>query len=798
LNNIFEEQLDLKKEIFIYLSYWRYFVICCVIALSTAFFYLRYTNPLYSIEAKIKILEESNKGLRLPSELLGIMASKTGINLENEVETIKSRRLLDPVVTQLNLTTSYYSNGKFREIEFWDAPVKVTAIVGKDFSFSPISFYIKIKQDGYIIGQEGGKEIILSGTHCKTKINNVELIIEPNNNYRERLDKKVIGVKIISFGSALESLKKTITVDKVGDVSEILSIKIQDVNTERGIAIVNKIVDVFNQDGISDRRLINKKTVDFIDDRFQNLKFELDSIEGNKRDFKMSQDISFIEADAAIDINKKAGADESLFRVETQIQLSQLLKDALNISTSSILPANIGLDNVIINTLINEYNALVLQRERLLKTAGSENPVLKGMDSQISVIKNNINESIYIYSRQLKVSLAQQQFDYSKSSASVLKIPANEKTLRNIERQQKIKENLYLLLLQKREESAISYAVTAPSVKIIEYAGASAGPIAPKRNIIFLVALVLGLGIPLGVIFIYNLLDTKVKDTNEVAFRKSQIPVIAEIPFFKDFRIFKDKNDRSVHAESFRILSSNTDFSLPIKESGVGHVILITSSIMGEGKTFIATNLSLAYASYNKKVLLIGADMRKPKLHLSFEITKVDKGLSTYLHDSNSNWRDVVVKNNPYNENLDIIFSGIIPPNPSNIISNGRFDSLINAAKLEYDYVIIDTTPTIYVNDTFLIANNADLTLYITRQDYTEKKLIDYAAAMQDSAKLKNVVFVFNGIKEKIGYGSSYKYSYNYGYGYGYDEEDKISSKAHFLINPYRFVVSYLSKKNNL
>jgi capsular exopolysaccharide synthesis family protein len=243
-------------------------------------------------------------------------------------------------------------------------------------------------------------------------------------------------------------------------------------------------------------------------------------------------------------------------------------------------------------------------------------------------------------------------------------------------------------------------------------------------------------------------------------------------------------------------LSSNASFSLPLKEKNVGQVILVTSSIMGEGKTFIATNLSLAYASYNKKVLLIGADMRKPKLHAALDMVKVDKGLSLYLHDIQTCWQDVVVKNNPYNENLDVIFSGIIPPNPSSIISNGRFDALINEAKQVYDYIIIDTAPTIYVNDTFLIADNVDLTLYLTREDYTEKQLIDYVVTLKEAGKLKNIVFIFNGIKEKSGYGYSYKYSYNYGYGYGYGESNEQRSRPIFIKNPVCFVKSYFNKGN--
>jgi len=803
LNKIFDEQLDLKKELFKYLSYWKYFLISSAIALCVAYFHIRYINPVFLIEAKIKILEENNRGLKLPIELLGLKSSRTGINLENEMETMKTRKLLGPVVTQLNLTSTYSVKGKIRDSQLWNTPITVTAVVEENTSFRPFVINIKIKKDGYVLSEKGAKPFTLSGSHVRTKIRNIELLIEPNvhsNNilYDKNIDSEGIDVKIVPFKMAVGNLVGIINVSNVGKESDILSIKINDVNTDRGIAVVDKIVEVFNDDGINDRRFINKKTVEFIDDRFKNLKFELDSIENEKRDFKKSKVISFIEADAAVDVAQKANSDGALFLVETQIALSNMLKEAVNKSKFSIIPANIGLENSIINDLISQYNTLILQRERIVQSAGKFNPVLEGLDSQISVLKSNIDESIFTYTKQLKISLSQQQSNFIKSSDNVLQIPSEEKTLRNIERQQMIKENLYLLLLQKREESAIAYAVTSPSIKIIEYANASSSPILPQVKIIFLVALFIGLAIPFSFIFIYNLLDTKIKDVNEIIARKSEIPVIAETPFFKDFKLFKDKNDRSVHAESFRILSSNVNFSLPLKEDNVGQVILVTSSIMGEGKTFIASNLSFAFASYNKKVLLVGADMRKPKLDLALEMIKPDKGLSTYLHDKNTTWKDVVVKNNLFNENVDVIFCGIIPPNPSSIISNGRFESFINAAKLEYDYIVIDSAPTIYVNDTFLIGNNADLTLYLLRQDHTEKQLIDYCETLKETAKLKNIVFVFNGSMLKTGYGYGRGYNYGYGYGYSYSDDNAANDGIKGLgKKKFKFIRSYFNKSKN-
>lgn len=792
MNTPIEDPLDLKKEFYNYLRYWYYFLICGLIALLTANIYLRYKSSIYAVESTVKILDESKNGLKLPSELLGMMASKTGLNLENEMEVLKSRRLFAPVVSQLNLTSTYYNKGKFKDTELWNSPIQVRSLCHKDSLFAPLDLKISVKNNGYWITPTGAKAFFVPGLHAKTSIKNIALILEPNSQWTPQQAGYEFHVTIVPFKTAVESLKNKISVSQVGSESEILSVKVLVTNKEKGVDLIDKIIAVFNEDGINDRRLVNEKTVRFIDDRFLKLTKELDSIENQKRDFKKSKEMSFIEVDAAVEVNNKSFSNKTLFGIETQIELSNLLKEALDSPKTTLLPANIGLDNAIINALIGDYNVLILQRDRLLKTAGSENPTLKGLESQTTILKNNINASIYTYNKQLKISLSQQESSYSEFKNEVLEIPNNEKILRSIERQQNIKENLYLLLLQKREESAIAYAVTSPSVKIIEYAHASGAPVSPKRNTLYLIAVFMGFAIPFAVIYLYNLLDTKIKSSNDVVFKKSQIPVIGEVPLFKDFKLLADKNDRSVHAESFRILASNVSFSLPLKEKNIGQVLIITSSIMGEGKTFIAANLALAMSSYDKKVLLIGADLRKPKLDVALNLEKGLVGLSTYLHNADIDWKDLLVKENPYNENLSILFSGPNPPNPSTIISNGRLALLLEEAKQDYDYIIFDTAPTIYVNDTFLMAHLADLTLYLTKHNYTEKNLIAYATTLKESQKLKNIVFILNGMLSNTGYG--YKYSYNYGYGYGYGDTQKISKKRSFFNNPFKYLFRFLKK----
>lgn len=766
----FDDQIVIKNLILKYLQYWKLFVICTFITVLSMTIYLRYTKNIYSIESKIKILDDS-KGLNLPSDALGFL-SKSKVNLENEIEVIKSKKLLEPVVEDLNLNTKYFHQGKFINNELWNIPIIIKVLENKNLQ--SFAFNIEITNQGYKIKTEL-QSIDLKGKYATATINNHKIQIIPNPDYDKASSEKEFYVTISPTANSVNILAKKIKVEVVGEDSDILAISIEDENSEKSKAVVNKVIQKFNEDGINDRQLISKTTVEFIQDRFKYLAQELDSIEDKKKQFKQSNNLSFIEADAALDIQKRAKSETELFKVETQLALSNLLKGAIDDKNgNTILPANLGLENEIINVLIGEYNTLVIERDKLYKTAGGQNPTVTGIDSKIGILRTNIKQSITTYSKQLNITLSQQEKDLSNVNRLITKIPNDEQILRGITRQQEIKENLYLVLLQKREESAIAFAVTSPSIKIIDYANGNSTPISPNRSKFYLIALLAGVLIPFIALYLYFLFDTKIKNINEIGFQNSNIPIVGEIPFFEENNLFKNKDDRSIHAETFRILTSNINFSLPIKENKIANIILVTSSIMGEGKTYITTNLALALASYNKKVLLIGADMRKPRLKETLHMEHNGKGLSSYLHEKETNWKDILVTKNPYNSDLHILFTGSIPPNPSNLLSNGRFETLIEEAKKEYDYIIIDSTPTIYVNDTFQIADLADLTLNVTRFNHTDKQLLGYSRNLAVNNKLKNMVYILNGIQSKS------NFNYNYGYGYGYGQETH-SQKRHWL-----------------
>ena len=772
LQNI-QNQVNIKKELSKYTSYWKLFLLSLLLCLSATYFYIKYKSPVYQTESRIKILSEDNN-IKLPADFNSVFTNNSDVKLENEIATLKSKRLMNLVVSDLNLTTSYFTEGKIRNIELWNIPIKITSIEKIDTIFPKLSFKIKLDKDGYSISTNQNS-FQVKGSRVKTKIDNHEFLIEPNPGFNNKIKKTEFYVELNNSSNTIESLINNIRIEPYGKQSDILSIILQDVNVQKSKAIIDEIVQKFNEDGINDRQLISKRTIEFIDDRFNYLSTELDTIENRKKNYKRSNELSFIQDDAVIDVQKKFESKEQLFNAETQIELSNLLKEALIKSEAfGLLPSNIGIDNVILNNLVDQFNNLILQRDKLLKTAGKQNPIITNIESQIASARSNINKSIDSYIKQLNINLAQQQVNFNRSNSLVYKLPTNEKILRGIERQQQVKENLYLLLLQKREESAIAYAITTPSIKIIDFANASLSPVAPKKDILFLSAFLIGLIFPYAFLSLYFFFNTKIKSISDTEFINAKIPIIGEIPFFATNKIFLDKNDRSVHSEIFRLLTSNVKFSLPLNENNnSGQVILVTSSIMGEGKTFITSNLSLALASYNHKVLLIGADMRKPRLAEALNIDFTGVGLSSYLSEYNLNWRDLLVKSNSYNSDLSILFSGLIPPNPSNLFSNKRFETLIEEAKKEFDYIIIDCPPTIYVNDTLLISKYADLTVYITRYNFTDRELINYSKNLFSDNKLKNMAYILNGIKSNYNNKYSYNYGYGYGYGYGNDEENK-------------------------
>lgn len=762
----------IKTELRKYLRYWYWFLIGMVLALGVAYLYLRYTPKVYSSSAKIKILNKT-KGLELPSA--AFVFNRSNINLENEIEIMKSYRIMEQVVQRLDLTQRFYFEGNVITAEIDRLPFSFLKKVPNDSIAYGSSYSIRITADAFEVVTGNAEKAFVFPGFDTTKTNHplpFELSM-PNLSKVEELIGRTYIVNFASASGVTRGLKGGIGVSIVGKGSDLLQLSYASQSKEKNERILNTLIDVFNEDGINDRQEISRRTISFIDERFLLLAEELDSIETGISDFKRANNLVTVESDAELGLTQRTLSENELFELENQLILSNLLKETLNTPSteSDLLPANIGLANTSINGLVANYNTLVFERDNLVVSAGANNPSVLAVEQRLKDLKANINTSIASYKTQLEASKTQLLRKNRRYVSKVNSLPAKEKIILEIKRQQEIKQTLYLFLLQKREEAAINLAITEPSIKVVEYAMSSGVPISPNSKNIYLMALVGGLLLPFGVIYLNQLLDTKVKGREDIAQRSAQIPIVGELPRVKEEdRIFSNPEDSSVQAEAFRILSSNVDYILPVKESA-GRVIYCTSTIKGEGKTYVSINLSLALSSINRKVLLIGADLRNPQIHTHIQQEKHKPGLSNYLHDANYDWRDAVIHGFDKHPNHHIILSGSIPPNPAHLLTNGRFKKLIEEAKADYDYIIVDTAPTILVTDTMLISQLADATIYLVRANYTEKNLLNYSKDLFDSGKLKNIAYVLNGIDANSSYG--YGYGYNYGYNYGYGSKSK-------------------------
>ncbi|WP_417371149.1 GumC family protein [Gelidibacter japonicus] len=758
----------IKNEVKKYLRYWFWFLIIAFIAISAAFIYLRYTPNVYRTASKIQILNKS-KGIEMPSS--SFIFNRSTINLENEMEVIKSLRISELVVRNLDLTMAFYEEGNVRTSEIDGFPFSLIKTIPNDSIKSHQSFKILIKEKGFEVYRGNSEKPIIFPNYSSFNVSHdlpFELEAGSLKSIKENKGKTYI-FKLSPITAAAKSLKGSLGVSVMGRDSDLLQLSLSGESKQKSERILNEVISVFNMDGIVDRQEVSKRTIAFIDERFELLAGELDSIEGNKRDYKQNNNFFNVESDAALGISQRTEAENEVFEIESQILLSNMLAESLDVRNNDyqLLPANIGISSVNTNELINTYNSLIFERDNYLTSGGKNNPMVLSLNEKLKELAINISNSISAYKSQLEATKNQLIKRNAKFSSQVSAIPAKEKIMRSIERQQAIKETLYLFLLQKREEAGINLAITEPSIKVVEYAISGGAPISPNRKNVYLLAFAIGLLVPFGVIYVSILLDTKVQGKKDVELRVPKIPVLAELPKIKDENlVFADPTDRTTQAEAFRILSSNVNYVLP-RVSEEGKVIYITSTIKGEGKTYAGINLSLALTSLNKKVLLIGADLRNPQIH-HYTIPQMDKnelGLSNYLYDDSFDWRSALIKGFPKHPDHDTLLSGTIPPNPAHLLTNGRFEQLLNDAKKIYDYIVVDTAPTILVTDTLLISELADVTLYMVRAEVTEKSLLDFSRNLAETGRLKNMAYVINGVGASRSYGYSYNYGYNYGYG---------------------------------
>lgn len=754
-----DSSFNLKEVIYKYLVFWPWFLVSLVFCVILGLAYLRYTPESFKSVAKIKIIDESKEMNVAVDALSMISGDVSNINMDNEMEVLRSYRLLNQVASELNLDVSFFEQGTVKKTQIWNAPLILTKTISEDSLRTPMNYELVIKGNQLVLKDEEERTWTLASNALDSTATTLPFAISlaPNFNPEKNIG-NIYEVVLKSRKATIADLLKTVQIQPTSKTSDIVSLQLTGESYERSEAILNTLVRVFNNDGVLDRQQVSKRTLDFIDERFVYLSTELDSIEGGKESFKRTNNLSYIEADAGISLERKSETENQVADLETQLSLSGLLKQTvISQSAYSLLPVDIGLDNSSLSILVSSYNEMAMEREKLGMTIGEGHPSMVALSEQLERTKVNILKTVNVYQSQMRTALSRLNTQRSKASSAFAGLPEKEKMLRSIERQQSIKENLFLLLLQKREEAAINFAVTAPSVKVVDFAETANKPVAPKKLVVLALSGLFGLFLPFAFFFVRNTLDTQISSRGDLEKLLPTIPIAAEIPHIKGKKVFIDINDRSQMAESFRILASNLKYLLPVyKGNTTGKVVYMSSAIEGEGKSLLAYNLSVALASLNKKVLLVGADLRNPKLHDFFGMGVTTKGLSDFLREPERSSMEFIYPGLDSVPSHKVCLSGPIPPNAPLLLSSEGFEKFITQVRDAFEYIIVDTAPLMLVTDTSLISEYADITLLVARAGMTDRTILEKFGHSKQSENFKNVALVLND--SKTGITTSYSY----------------------------------------
>ena len=766
----FENDFQLKEFLNKYAIYWQWFVLGIGVSLLLAFLYLRYTIPQYQASTTILVKDEKKGGMLSELSAFADMGIGGGMksNVDNEIEILKSRKLVETTVKKLNLNIAFFIKGKVVDREIYqDVPIAIYFVdKTNQFYENKMDFkFTEITSTTFKLENETENELSKVLLSNKNKFRYEELIPTKYGNlivskakYDNTVvrDYKSIRVLISPLGDVVESFRNRLKVEPISKTSSVVAVSITNPVVKKAEAFLDNLIQIYNEAAAADKNFISENTSRFIANRLTLITQELDGVEQDVEKFKKSNNLTDIETEAKLFIEGSSEYDKK--GVETEIQLNvvaSMLDYMKKSSNSDLLPSNVISTNGDTSGLISSYNQLVLDRNRILKSATTENPSVVKMDQQIASLKSTVTASL----QRLKSTLSIQKRDLQSNegilNAKIGKIPVQERQFRVIARQQKVKEELYLYLLQKREETAISLSATEPNARVIDVAKAGRTPVSPKKNIIYLAGLLLGLLVPFGVIYTKDLLDTKIKSRLDLD-GKTLIPFIGDVPTSNNPTEIMRSESRTSSAEALRIIRTNLEFMVSKVPEGLAKTIFLTSTFPKEGKTFVSVNLAATFALSGKKVLLIGMDIRNPRLDEYLNLP--DRGVTNYLSSKDLELSDLIVKQDGF-EDFHVLPAGIIPPNPAELLMNKKVDVLFETLKSHYDYIIVDTAPVSLVTDTLLIAKHADCFIYVARANFLEKRMLTIPNTLFKEQKLPNMCLLLNDTDSTKGYG--------YGYGYG-------------------------------
>lgn len=781
-----EGNLNIADILYMCLSKWYWFVASLAVTVLAAVLYIQCTPPTYLRSASLMVKDESKGVLAGESSAfseIGLMQTKTNVN--NEMISMKSFDVMTEVVRRLGLDVQYNADGRFYNPVLYGRtlPVKVEFLDLTDNETA--SFTLRYSGDGIVLSDfvfngEKKKSDAVScrlGETVSTPVGNI--VVTANPYYPSGSFDSTVYVSKGNHSAVVGGYIRGLNVFLKDEKASVIDISIKDASIQKADDILSTLITVYNEKWVQDRNMLAVSTSKFINERLAVIDKELNMVDEDIASFKSKNLIPDVNAASSMYMNKSSETNDRIIELNTQISMARYVKSYMSSSSDKfrLFPVNAGLDSPAIEIQVNNYNAMVLERNSLINNSSANNPLVAEMDATLTALHAAILMSIDEQINAMNMQLEDLERTEKTTNERIASSPSQAKYLLSVERQQKVKESLYLFLLQKREENELSQAFTAYNTRIITQPGGSPVPVAPVSKTIIMIAVLLGLLIPVGVIFIIEISNTRIRGRKDIEWLS--VPFVGEIPmshrrkkhFIRRWKKEEDKREivvkeksRNMINEAFRVVRTNFEFILG--KEGRNKIVMLSSLNPGSGKTFITMNLAVSFAIKGKKVVIIDLDLRKAAL--SEFIGSPKKGVSDYLNGQVDSYKDVIVKGKLHS-NLDVIPTGTIPPNPTELLFEERLGTMLSELREQYDYIFLDCPPAEIVADSSIINGHVDITLFILRADLLEKVMLPEIESFYTEKKYRNMCMILNGTEDTYGGYGYHRYGYNYGYSsYGY------------------------------
>ena len=755
------QEIDIRLWCKRLLKNWYWFFISCFLFGVWGIYKYFSSTKQYPVDARIMI-RATDSEMEMPQmEVMQMMGFGGSKQVDDEVAILTSRDILTQVVKDLDLQSEYRKKRNLR----WEGQYPsrgLTVVYPEQFLDTTTKFVrvkLRVRKNYSVVRVQYGqwdfsrhrvKDITQPFTTCAGEISfKLHAPLEAGDKYN------ILTLPILPV---VDKYAQAIVAEPIKKESNVIAISTVTDMPRRAIDFINREIDLYNQDALIDKNLMASNTASFIEERLHLIENELSVAEAEVEQYKEDYGIVDLASEAGLYLRESAEYKKRVAEIETQLNLVKYVADyvADDTKAENLIPANLGIADGSLVELITEYNGILLNKMRVQRTAMDNNPVVSQMEGQLAVMRENIITSIASVSNSLIISKQDLEKRYGSVESQRGDIPSQERKYREVARNKQLKESLYLYLYEKREENALTLASTIVPAKVIAKPQMNPTPASPRLKIIAFICLVLGCGVPFAGIYLYYMFNNRLEDDSKELERKTKLPFGgALVQNHHGEHVAVRDGVNSVSAELFRSLRTNIGFMVPSAQKNP--VILVTSSVNSEGKSYVATNLAISLSLLNKKVALVGLDIRKPMLAQYLGLSS-EGCLTSYLSDDSYSVDDLVLHSEF--SNMDILPAGIIPPNPNELLQSPRLDQLFAELRQRYDYVIVDSAPVAMVSDTFQLSRVADMTVYVCRARYTTFDLIDFLNQVHEQKRLPNIVTVLNGVNAKsIGYG--------YGYGYG-------------------------------